>query len=161
MDGWTGDELGAPSDEVPLRAWAPTIPGETCTCIDASGEHDCTWPGDTVGPLEMVRCDGGVSALIMPYIRVDGEHGFALPEPWAPFDIHSFMINQLGYYFQTGGTELRYDVCLATSTCTVEENGFYTPPMNYTEICDDDVDGDFDGLTDCDDPDCAEAPNCQ
>jgi len=159
--GWTGDELGAPSDPVPLRAWTPTVPGETCTCLDASGEHDCTWPGDTVGPLEMVRCEHGVSALIMPYLRIDGEHGFALPEPWLPFDIHSFMINQLGYYFSTGGTELRYNVCLETSTCTVEEDGFYTPPLHYVEVCDDEVDGDFDGLVDCDDPDCADDPACE
>jgi hypothetical protein len=129
--GWVGDGLGAPSSAVPLRAWRRADDSASCTCIEAGSdrEFDCDWPGDTDAPLEMVRCEQGVSTLVMPYLRVDGEHGFALPEPASQFDINTYMINMVGWYFFTHGTEMRYDVCMATNSCTEEENGFYVPPV--------------------------------
>ena len=127
--GWTGDGQQAPSLEVPLRVWRRRADGDSCTCIDSSGEHECSWPGDTVGPLEMVRCEQGVSALALPYIEVSGTHGFAVPEPHLPFDVHTYSINLIGYYFSTGGTEIRYDLCLADNSCTEEEQGFLIPPV--------------------------------
>jgi hypothetical protein len=60
-------------------------------------------------------------------------HGFALPSPWKAFDVDTYMINIIGYYFSTGGTELRWDVCMATNSCTVEENGFLVPPVPAVE----------------------------
>jgi hypothetical protein len=131
--GWLGDEMGAPSWPVPLRAWRRNAAGDDCTCRDSQGDHSCGWPGDTEGPLDMVRCEGGVSALVMPYMSVEGDHGFALPTPLIPFDVNTYMINMIGYYFSTGGTELRYDLCLATNSCTVEEQGFYVPPVPAEE----------------------------
>ncbi len=125
---WIGDGLDAPSDAVPLRAWRAVIDGDECTCIDATGEHECSWPGDTEGPLEMVRCPGGVAALSLPYFKVDGSHAL-IPEPGPHFDVYTFMANMIGRYFATRGTELRFDVCMTDNTCTVEENGFLTPPL--------------------------------
>ena len=97
--------------------------------VDDQGEHSCDWPGDTEGPLNRVTCEQGVSALVMPYLKIDGEHGFELPDPNAQFDINTYMINMVGWYFYTGGREIRYDVCMATNSCTEEEHGFYVPPV--------------------------------
>jgi fermentation-respiration switch protein FrsA (DUF1100 family) len=127
--GWEGDGLGAPSPEVPLRVWRRRDDSSDCSCIDGQGSHSCTWPGDTSGPLEMVRCDQGVSALVMPYLDEHGKHGFTVPEPNRQFDINTFMINMVGWYFYTGGKEIRYDVCMATNSCTEQEHGFYVPPV--------------------------------
>jgi hypothetical protein len=114
---------------VPLRAWRRRVDDDVCTCIDASGEHECTWPGDTIGPLEMVRCPGGVSVLAMPYLEVTGTHGIDIPDPSSQFDISTFAINQVGYYFATGGTEVRWNLCLEDNSCTVERDGFDVPPV--------------------------------
>ena len=128
-EGWIGDGLGAPSHHTPLRVWRRADDSEPCTCIDSTGEHSCTWPGETEGPLEMVRCEQGVSSLVMPYLRIHGEHGFALPVPHDQFDINTYMINMVGWYFYTQGREMRYDLCMATNSCTEEEHGFYVPPI--------------------------------
>ena len=126
---WIGDGLDAPSDAVPLRAWRPIIDGDECTCLDSLGEHSCSWPGDTEGPLEMVRCPGGVAALSLPYFKVDGSHAL-IPEPGPHFDVYTFMANMIGRYFATRGQELRFDICMNDNTCTEEEHGFSTPPFD-------------------------------
>jgi hypothetical protein len=127
--GWIGDGYGAPSPAVPMRLWRPTIAGETCTCLDDEGEHPCQWPGDTVGPLRSVYCPGGVQGLALPYVSIYGVHALTPPDPSLEFDIHTFMLNMIGYYLSTGGTELRWDLCMEDSSCTVEEQGFFTPPV--------------------------------
>jgi hypothetical protein len=132
-EGWIGDGLGAPSDATPLRVWRRADESGACTCLDTTGEHECTWPGETEGPLDMVRCDQGVSGLVMPYLNVTGEHGFELPNPSDQFDINTYMINMVGWYFFTQGQELRYDVCMATNSCTEEDDGFYVPPVPAAE----------------------------
>lgn len=126
--GWDGDGLDVPSTATPLRAWRAVIDGDVCTCIDASGEHDCTWPGDTVGPIEMVRCPGGVAALALPYFKTHGSHAL-LPEMEGDFNVYAFMANMIGHFFATRGTELRWNLCMESNTCTVEDDGFYTPPV--------------------------------
>ncbi len=69
-------------------------------------------------PLRIsLETDSGVSGLRLPYVETGGTHGFGLPNPSLPFDIHSFSINQIARYFQTGGTELSDDPCLATWDC--------------------------------------------
>jgi hypothetical protein len=125
---WSGDGFDAPSEATPLRQWRPIVDGEVCTCRDESGEHDCTWPGDTVGALDMVRCPSGVAAMALAYFKVNGSHAL-VPESDPLFDVHAFVGNMIGRYFATGGTELRFDLCLEDSTCTVEREGFYTPPV--------------------------------
>ncbi len=83
------------------------------------------------GPLRSTveRPDGGVSALRMPYMVEDGQHGFFIPSPQKSsaggFDMDNFMINQIGRYFQTGGRELVDDPCLENDTCS------FTPPVTY------------------------------
>ena len=75
----------------------------------------------------MVRCPGGVAAMTIAYLDVGGSHA-VVPDPGRAFDVDVFIANMTALYLRSGGTELRYDVCMADSSCTVEEDGFYTPP---------------------------------
>ena len=54
----------------------------------------------------------GMSGMRIPYVKETGDHGFFLPTPSNHFDIDSFMANQIGYYFATGGKVLSDDLCL-------------------------------------------------
>ncbi|MFZ5786344.1 MAG: hypothetical protein ACOY3Y_07870, partial [Acidobacteriota bacterium] len=128
-EGWTGDGFDAPSPATPFRVWRRRAESDVCTCVDAAGEHDCRSPGDTEGPIEMVRCPGGVTLLTMPYIIPSGAHSLSIPEPTRPFDIYTFMINMIGHYFATRGTEVRWSLCMEDNSCTEEEDGFFVPPV--------------------------------
>lgn len=69
-------------------------------------------------PLRLVvPTVNGVAGLRIPYIKKTGDHGFHLPTPDAPFDVHSFMINQIGMYFRANGTKIDDRPCLATYSC--------------------------------------------
>jgi hypothetical protein len=74
---------------------------------------------------------GGVSALRLPYLDEQGEHTFNAPNPDLPFDIHTYMLNQVGYYLATGGQEVRDDLCLEAdlemSMCTFFDIDTFTP----------------------------------
>jgi hypothetical protein len=74
---------------------------------------------------------GGVSALRLPYLNEQGEHTFNAPNPDLPFDIHTYMLNQVGYYLATGGQEVRDDLCLEAdlnmSMCTFFDVDTFTP----------------------------------
>ena len=59
-----------------------------------------------------VTTSRGKSGMRIPYVGLQGEHGFELPQPQNAFDMDMFMANQIGYYFATGGKELRDDECL-------------------------------------------------
>jgi hypothetical protein len=52
------------------------------------------------------------SAMITPYLDARGKHTFGSPYPEEAFDINLFMINLVGRYFQTRGTDLRFDICM-------------------------------------------------
>jgi hypothetical protein len=47
-----------------------------------------------------------------------GKHGFVLPDPSAPFDLGSLLINMIGRYHATSGHDLTYDACQVTSSCS-------------------------------------------
>jgi hypothetical protein len=74
---------------------------------------------------------GGISALRLPYLKVQGDHTFNAPNPDLPFDIHTYMLNQVGYYLATGGQEVRDDLCLEAdldmSMCTFFDVETFTP----------------------------------
>ena len=59
-----------------------------------------------------VETDTGVSALRLGYLDTRGEHTFNIPFPDQPFDISSFLTNQVGYFLATGGVELSDDLCM-------------------------------------------------
>ena len=69
-------------------------------------------PDSTPPVRAMIQTPRGVSALRVPYTQVVGEHGFDLPNPTLAFDIHTFMANQIGYYFANGGEVLSDDPCM-------------------------------------------------
>lgn len=52
------------------------------------------------------------SALIVPYLDAHGMHGFLQPHPEDSFDSNLFLINMIGRYFATRGTDLRFDSCM-------------------------------------------------
>jgi hypothetical protein len=60
---------------------------------------------------------GHAHGLRLPAILPRGDHGFLVPDPSLPFDVHSFMIHQISHYFATGGDELRDDLCMQDQSC--------------------------------------------
>lgn len=69
-------------------------------------------PAATHPVRAQVETPYGLSALRLGYLRRRGEHTFNAPDPSQPFDIHSFLTNQVGYYLSTGGKEISDDHCL-------------------------------------------------
>lgn len=67
--------------------------------------------------LSTTLSDGTLGGMRLPYMKVDGEHGFALPSPQKGFDIDTFMVNQISWYFVTRGRVLSDDPCLEDSSC--------------------------------------------
>jgi len=64
--------------------------------------------------------DGGKIAFRMPYVEPTGSHSVGEPDPAAPFDWATFVINQVIYYLHTRGDPdpaLLDDPCLATNDC--------------------------------------------
>jgi hypothetical protein len=105
-------ELHAPTPTAPLRATlrssdgAPLAPVTTC--------DDATPPRCS----SIYRDPAGIQAMRVPYLDYLGQHGFApTPNPCRPFDVDAYMMNLIARFFQTGGTELRDDLCLAEGTC--------------------------------------------
>lgn len=74
-----------------------------------------------------VETEAGVSAFRLPYVKTTGSHGFALPTPSAPFDINTFSVSQIAWFFATEGQEFVDDPCLATSDCS------YMAPLTWPE----------------------------
>ena len=131
------DGTGSPYLERPTRAWSPSDRSDwgECELTGADGDTgydkwecgECvlltsttTTPpeipskADTCRPgtfVERVTCPGGVSLMLWPYIDPDGTHGFDIPSPCKPFDVNMFMINMIGHYFRTEGTEISFEMC--------------------------------------------------
>jgi hypothetical protein len=51
-------------------------------------------------------------------LKPQGLHGFATPDPTAPFDLGTLLFNMIGRYVATGGKAFDYDPCQVTSTCS-------------------------------------------
>ena len=94
--------------------------------LSGSGTQDgCDCPRLTP-PLRLVKPNdrvGGVTGVIFPMVAPTGRHGFDTPDPSLPFNLGAVMLNMLGRYLQTDGTELPMEGCLESSTCS------FVPPM--------------------------------
>lgn len=95
------------------------INGETCL-FDAddldNGLDGTGAPSDA--PLRLtVETDVGVSALRLPYTSTRGSHGFGFASPSRPGDQNSLALNQIAYYFMSGGQEVSDDICMADFSC--------------------------------------------
>ncbi|MFB6265428.1 MAG: hypothetical protein ABEL76_17650 [Bradymonadaceae bacterium] len=70
---------------------------------------------DADSPLRAtVSTSTGSSGLRLPYLNTAGTHTFNAPRPGAPFDIPSFMTNQVGWFLATEGAALSDHPCLQT-----------------------------------------------
>jgi hypothetical protein len=110
------DGHGSPHLTDPLRVFRPSVPDDRLAeALDRCSVETSTEGGRTF--LEKVVCPDGVSAFLVPVIFPDGEHGFYVPDPELPFDVHTFLVNMVGRYFMTDGTELNYSMCMHDNTC--------------------------------------------
>jgi hypothetical protein len=53
----------------------------------------------------------------LPYTSTTGSHGFSLPTPSKPGDQNSLALNQIVYYFVSGGQEILDDSCQSDFSC--------------------------------------------
>jgi len=60
---------------------------------------------------------GKMHGLRLPAILVQGDHGFLVPDPTLPFDVHSFMAHQISHFFLSDGAELKDDFCMHDQSC--------------------------------------------
>ena len=60
---------------------------------------------------------GGVTGVLFPMLAPEGKHGFASPDPSAPFDLGTLLGNMIGRYAATTGKDFGYDACQVDSTC--------------------------------------------
>ncbi len=106
-----GDEWGPVLVDVDVLSGCANGPMEVC------GEDGLVAPR-LVPPLRIVLhtpgTDNGKSGIVFPISdEFDGMHGFAPPGiSNEPFDVGQFMSHQLGWYFQSAGTAVRYDRCM-------------------------------------------------
>jgi hypothetical protein len=61
---------------------------------------------------------GGITGMILPMVIPTGRHGFDTPDPSLPFNLGAVLLNMLGRYVQTGGTELPMESCMESSSCS-------------------------------------------
>ncbi len=118
-----GVQEGIPWLAVKGPAWGPVL-------VDADVLSGCD-----NGPMEVCPDDGLMAPRLSPPLRIvldtpgtedgksgivfpmtdefNGVHGFPPPGIFdAPFDVGQYMIHQLGWFFRTEGTQVRYDPCM-------------------------------------------------
>jgi hypothetical protein len=107
------DGFDAPHLPVPLRATVTTSSAEggldsaDSFCSEEHSDQTCRVFSD---PL-------GVHGVRLTYTEPHGSHGPVIPNPSAPFDASSYLLNLMARYFQTAGTEIVDDPCLSYGTC--------------------------------------------
>lgn len=62
------------------------------------------------------------AAFLYPYIEPTGHHGFDIPHEQNPFDVELYMINLVGQFFRSRGTELHYETCMHRDGFTRRRN---------------------------------------
>jgi len=118
------DTLGAPRLSPPLRQQLvrisrPENASITCPVSARSQISAGCWstnasacafiaPATSTGPATPAA---GVSALLIPYLNREGQHGFRNPQPQKGFDMDQFMANVVGRFFECRGTELHFEKC--------------------------------------------------
>ena len=115
------DQLGAPRLSPPLRQQLTRASGGMVSCPVSTRSQIASgcWstnasscaasaPATASGPA---TSGPGISALLIPYLNREGQHGFLNPQPQKPFDMDQFMANVVGRYFECRGTELHFEKC--------------------------------------------------
>lgn len=95
-------------------SWLDRFPSHPDTLFDADDlDRGAFRTPDAVHPLRAtVETDSGISALRLPYLNPQGAHTFNVPQPDRPFDVPSFMTNQVAWYLAHEGDRLSDDPCL-------------------------------------------------
>ncbi len=117
---------------------APTVPGKPLRATVVSRPWDASesrldrqpeWEGSEDGLAGVWRAEEGISAMRVPYLLMEGSHGFVVPAPYKIYDIDQHMINMVGRFFQSHGKELWDHPCLADSSCEFfDEDDYAVPP---------------------------------
>jgi hypothetical protein len=116
------DKLGAPRLSPPLRQQLVQVSragGAPCPVSVRSQIAAGCWstnasacaataPATASGPA---ISGPGLSALLIPYLNREGQHGFRNPQPQKAFNMDQFMANVVGRFFECRGTELRFEKC--------------------------------------------------
>ena len=69
-------------------------------------------------PLRLtLETDVGISALRLPYTSTRGSHGFGFAQPSQTGDQNSLALNQIAYYFMSGGQDMSDDICMSDFSC--------------------------------------------
>lgn len=71
-------------------------------------------------PLRLLRerpGTGGVTGVVFPMLAPEGKHGFASPDPSAPFDLGTLLANMMGRYAGSNGKQLGFEACQVDSSC--------------------------------------------
>lgn len=77
--------------------------------------HDAVSPEE---PFRFTVADGEkLSGIRFFYPGRGGGHSFEATRPDRDFNFELFMINMVAAYFESGGTVIREDLCLATASC--------------------------------------------
>jgi hypothetical protein len=125
---------GKSQSKVLLDTWATegvarlahyTDPGGNGVLMDVEDLSAITGANDGWGvprltpPLHLTqtRSNGAVTGVLIPMLKPQGLHGFAIPDPSAPFDLGTLLFNMIGRYLASNGTSFGYESCQVTSTC--------------------------------------------
>jgi hypothetical protein len=102
-----GDGFGSPFDlPEPLRA--TFLPGgKAASCSEQADDGTC----------RVFKDSAGVGAMRITLTLPQGFHGLYLQAPYKQFDIETYIMNVIGRYFMTSGTEVWDDPCLEDSSC--------------------------------------------
>lgn len=104
-------------------------PDETLFDIDVLADGlDPYGQPSLVEPLRITRrTSSGLSAVRIPFLSPEGQHGFGLYEPDAPFDMPTYMHDMIGQFISTGGTQLIEDICMEDASCEFIQPPFFDP----------------------------------
>jgi len=117
---------GIPWRETRGEAWGPVLVdvdnisnSTNTTPMDPAGAVDGRLAPRLDPPLRLISptigaTDGGQSGVVLPMSdERRGAHGFSPPGLTSgDFDVGQFMEHQIGWFFRTRGTEVRFDPCL-------------------------------------------------
>jgi hypothetical protein len=60
---------------------------------------------------------GGTVGVLFPFMNPQGQHGFPTPDPAKPFDLASLILNVMGTYLSSGGTNVALEPCMERTSC--------------------------------------------
>ncbi|HVO31690.1 MAG TPA: hypothetical protein VMV18_13180, partial [bacterium] len=79
-------------------------------------------------PMRILRrTPAGISAVRLPFLSPQGQHGFGFYEPDLPFDMPSYMHALLGHFGDTKGKELIDAPCNAKEDCSFIPGPIFDP----------------------------------